>query len=331
VTQVDVLIHEASYERIAQALRERCPQVRAVTWHSDGSMSVGRQSIAAGDTSPRAGWISVDVLGAKLMDEYTQALCASGSIEWIQTINAGLDFPGYAQLAEHGITISKSGAQSIPIAEYVLAYALEHTQKFDERRAGEASKTWAPHRFGELWHANWVIVGYGHIGRNVAKRAKAFDSHITVIRRTQATDEFIDVNAPPQAILEHLPTADFVVLACPATDETRGMANAEFFAAMKPGSLLVNIARGALVDEETLMAGLDAGRPGRAVLDVFNEEPLPQSSALWTHPGVTITAHISNAGSGTRERGDELFLSNLERFLDGSGPLDPVFPAAFGF
>lgn len=325
---MDTLIHEKSYLRIAKSLGQRCPSARAVVWHDDGTLRVNGEVVTPTDVSLKTAWISTDAFGSGKMDEFADAMIDLGPIQWAQTINAGLDMPVYQRLGEHGINISKSDSQSIPIAEYVLAYALQHAQDLKFRASAQAEKAWKRHRFAELWKANWLIVGYGHIGRNVAKRAKGFDSHITVVRRTQSTDEYIDKIAPPSDLFEHLPKADFVVLACPATRETRNMANAEFFSHMKPGALLVNIARGSLVDEDALLMALEEDRPAHAVLDVFAEEPLPEDSPLWSHPKVSVTAHISNAGHGFVGRSDELFLSNLERFIAGEEPLDVVSAVA---
>ena len=103
-----------------------------------------------------------------------------------------------------------------------------------------------------------------------------------------------------------------VVLAPALTDETRNMCDAAFFAAMKPGSILVNIGRGGLVDEDALKVGLETDQPAHAVLDVFQTEPLPTDHWIWEHPKVRVTAHTSNSGQGTPGRGDDLFVANLE-------------------
>jgi phosphoglycerate dehydrogenase-like enzyme len=120
-----------------------------------------------------------------------------------------------------------------------------------------------------------------------------------------------------ESIPDALGTSDVVVLACPLTDETAGLAGSVFFAAMKPGSLLINIGRGGLVDEAALLDGLASDRPRRAVLDVFATQPLPTDSPLWTHPQVRVSAHTAASGSGTMGRGDTLFLENLHRLSEG--------------
>jgi phosphoglycerate dehydrogenase-like enzyme len=119
------------------------------------------------------------------------------------------------------------------------------------------------------------------------------------------------------------PEADVVVLACSLNDQTRELADTAFFAAMKPGSILVNVARGGVVDDRALMAALDRGKVATAILDVFDTEPLPADDPLWTHPGVRLTPHTSFAGDGVQGRWDALFLDNIGRFARGE-PLERV-------
>ncbi|MCB1743726.1 MAG: hypothetical protein KDK91_25345, partial [Gammaproteobacteria bacterium] len=265
----DIIIMHESLQRIDAALAERAPDVRAIGWSSDGKLLLDEQPIDANEIRPRAAWISFDVFAAGCLEAYARTLSRYDSLEWVQSAHAGLDHPIYKPLLERGVRLSKSGAQSIPITEYVLAYALAWFQDMGERRQAQREKRWQPHRFRELWHSNWLVVGYGHIGRGVARRAKAFDCHVTVIRRSRSKDEYADVVAPLGDLGEHLPQADVVVLACPDNEETRGLADARFFERMKPGTLLINVARGSLVDEQALLDGLQRQQPAHAVLDVF--------------------------------------------------------------
>ena len=319
---MQVLMFEKSYLRIADAFASRVPAAEPLLWREDGTVTRAGQHVDLSACAPRASWISSDLFATGKLAAFGEMLTGVETLEWVQTANAGLDHPLYVGLGRNDVLISKSGAQSIPIAEYVLAYALEHVQNLKVRRDAQAQGSWHPHRFRELWHSNWLIIGYGHIGANVAKRAKAFECTTVVARQSATADAYADKVISLSDVHAHLPNADVVVLACPATDATRGLVDMTFLGAMKADSLLVNVARGSLIDESALLASLDAGRPGRAVLDVFTTEPLPGASPLWRHPQVTVTAHISNAGDGTRMRGDELFLSNLERFAAGDRPLD---------
>ena len=108
-----------------------------------------------------------------------------------------------------------------------------------------------------------------------------------------------------------------VILACPLTEQTRGLVNADFLAAMRPDAVLVNVARGGVVNDDALLAALDHGTIGSAILDVFDPEPLPESSPFWTHENVTVTSHIAGAGAGFLARNDQLFIDQLDDYLSG--------------
>ena len=114
-----------------------------------------------------------------------------------------------------------------------------------------------------------------------------------------------------------LALADVVILACPLTEQTRGLVDADFLAAMRPDAVLVNVARGGVVNDDALLAALDHGTIGSAILDVFDPEPLPESSPFWTHENVTVTSHIAGAGAGFLARNDQLFIDQLDDYLAG--------------
>lgn len=248
------------------------------------------------------------------------------SLKVLQTFNAGLDHPGYRPIADRGVRICNSSAQAIAISEYVMAHVLDVFQPLAERRELHASRTWQRTPFREIARTNWLIFGFGPIGRAVAKRAKAFDATTTVIRRSPATSDTVDVCGTLADIDKFLPEADVIVIACPLNDETRGLADAKFFSALKPDAVLVNIARGAIIDDAAMMTALDEGKFATAVLDVFHTEPLPADDPLWAHPKIRMTSHTSFNGSGVRQRWLELFLDNLPRYVRGETLLNEVAP-----
>lgn len=319
----DVLVFEDSLPRVAGDLARR-KGVRAVCWHRDGRLTVDGATVAARGVRPEVGWISFDVFMQGQMAPFVDALAGFDHLRWVQTAHAGVDSPLYVPLARAGVRLSKSWAQSIPIAEYVLAHALHLRQDIDARREAQRMREWRYAHFGELYRSTWLLVGFGHIGRRVAERARAFGCRIATLRRSQAPDPAADEIVTRADLPTALGRTDVVVLACPQTAETTGLVDAAFVGAMREGSLLVNVARGGLVDDAALLAGLARNRPGAAVLDVFNEEPLPPEHPYWTHPRVTVTAHTSNAGEGTVDRGTEQFLENLERYLRGEAVTDEV-------
>ena len=241
----------------------------------------------------------------------------AGTLRWLQSGGAGFDAPIFRVLAEGGALICNSNAAGPAVADYVMAGVIEAFHPFARRRAQQRGRQWSRLEFRELSQTRWLVVGMGHIGRAVAERARGFGAHVTGVRRTPPGDEPADAMIGPAALASALPDSDVVVLTAPLTDETRGMADAAFLGAMKAGSVLVNVARGGLVDEAALLAALDRGRPAHAVLDVFEEEPLPAWSRFWSHPRVLMSAHCAAASPGTARRNDALFLENLDRFLAG--------------
>ena len=235
-----------------------------------------------------------------------------------------------AAIMDKGLRLTKSRAQAIAIAEYVVAHGISLLHPIAEQKAAQDAAEWRRVGFREIGSSHWVIVGYGSIGAEIAARVKAFGARITVVRRTPQPDPTADAVVAMDALPSVLPQADVVVLACALNAQTRDMADAAFFAAMKTGAILINIGRGDLVDEDALKAGLDRDQPGMAVLDVFRTEPLPANAWFWSHPKVRVTAHASNAGDGVMARGDEQFLENLRLFLDGAPLLSEAGPDEAG-
>ncbi|MYE02949.1 MAG: D-2-hydroxyacid dehydrogenase [Alphaproteobacteria bacterium] len=257
----------------------------------------------------------------------------AGTLRWLQSGAAGHDAPVFPILARGGAVICNSCAAGPAVADYVLAGVMAAFHRMHERREQQSGRLWRRVELREMADTRWLVVGMGHIGRAVAQRAKGFDAHVTGVRRSPAGDEPADAMIRPAALGSALPESDVVVLTAPLTAETRGMVDADFLDAMKAGSVLVNIARGGLVDERALLAALDRGRPAHAVLDVFEEEPLPAWSRFWSHPRVTVSAHSAGASPGAVRRNDALFLDNLERFLSGRPlrlQIDPAMLAGAG-
>jgi phosphoglycerate dehydrogenase-like enzyme len=172
-------------------------------------------------------------------------------------------------------------------------------------------------RVREVMGTRWLVIGFGAIGAGVGRIARAFGAHVTGVRRTQRDDPDADAIASLADVPSLLPQADVVVLTCPLTAETRNLAGAEFFARMKRGSVLVNIGRGGLVDEEALLSALPREAPAHAVLDVFQTEPLPAESPFWDHPQVFVTPHNSGVTDGQAARIDAAFVENLGRYVRG--------------
>jgi len=258
------------------------------------------------------------------------SLLKSNQLMWVHTGAAGLDHPIWAQLVDKGALLTTGHGQAPCIAEYVLAEVLGQFQRLSERRAEQAARRWTRLPFREIAGTRWLIVGFGAIGEGVAERAKAFGARIDGVRRSGAPSPLAERMGVLSETKSLLPDADVVVLAAPLNQETRHMADAAFFAAMKPGSVLVNVGRGDLVDEPALLAALDAGAPEHAILDVFHDEPLKDDSPFWDHPKVSLTPHASAFGSGQAARNDAMFVENLRRRLAGEAMLYEADPRDLG-
>ena len=325
-----LLIYEPALRRIEAQLAPFQGQLQLMVIGSDGTITCEGQSFDAETAQPDAGWLSADGMMGAAQRSLMVGLLKAENLKWVHTAAAGLDHPIWAQLVDKGAVLTTSHGQALCIAEYVLAEVLGHFQRLAERRAEQAAHRWTRLPFREIAGTSWLIVGFGAIGQGVAERAKAFGARIVGVRRSGAPDPLAEQMASLADVKGLLPAADVVVLATPLNPETRGMAGAAFFAAMKPGSVLVNVGRGDLVDESALLAALAAGIPEHAVLDVFHDEPLKDDSPFWDHPRVSMTPHASAFGSGEAARNDVVFVENLRRRLAGEPPLYEADPRDLG-
>lgn len=326
---MQALIMRAAYDRIAERLSEVAPDLEVVVQEPDGPVTLNGRPIDPADLRAEIHWLTLDALG-KRGHGYMDRLAASPHARWVQTVFAGVENPMFKPLARPGLTVTNSSAQAPAIAEYVTIHAFSLLHPIAEQAAEQRRHAWTRVPFREVAQTRWLIVGFGHIGREIARRAKAFGARIEVVRRGANGEGLADAVSTLADLPTRLPEADVVVLACALNDQTRDIADAAFFAAMKPGSILINIGRGGLLDEDALRVALDAGRPAHAVLDVFKTEPLPTDHWMWDHPQVRVTAHASNRGELTGVRGEALFLENLGRYVRGEPLLNPVRPEDIG-
>ena len=320
-----LLIHEASYRRLKDAI-DALPGVEPVLMGGDASLSLRDRPISLEDAAVEAAWTNNDVWFGKNGRDFAVAILKSPTIRWMQSGAAGFDNPMFGQVVQRGVRLTTSHGQAVGMADYVLWGVLDHVQRGPERRAAQAGHEWTRMTFRDLEHSHWIVIGFGAIGEGVGRRARGFGARVTGVRRNQAPHPSADAIASQAELPRLLPEADVVVLACPLTPETQGLVDGAFVAAMKPRSVLVNVGRGGLVDEQALLAGLDRGVPEHAILDVFQTEPLPADSRFWDHPRVTLTAHASGASEGQPRRNDELFLENLRRYLAGEPLLHEADP-----
>lgn len=272
---------------------------------------------------PEVGWLSVDVLRSA-DPGFIAALVASDALRFVQSAGAGHDTWHFTELLTRDVRLCTAHVNDVPIAEYVLRAVLDRFQRADRWRVGQAEHRWQHHEWREVAGSTWLVVGLGAIGTAVARRARAFGAGVIGVRRTPDGTEPVDEMVEPGALLDQLPRAEVVVLSLPGGPATRHLVDAAFLGAMRTDAVLVNVARGSVVDEDALIVALDAGRPDFAVLDVASTEPLPPGSPLWSHPRIVVTPHSASGGHGRFARGADAFAENLRRYTTGEPLLHEV-------
>ena len=239
-------------------------------------------------------------------------------------------------LAQRGILVSNSrGVQAIAMAENVIGGLLVLARKYNRTLDAQHDHRWIQNDLIEDWpwllHGKrMTIVGLGTIGMEVAKRAHAFGIGVTGIRRRtgEPKPEFVDRVLAPEQLTDALAGCDILVLSAPGVEATKRIVGREQLAMLPPAAVLVNVARGQVVDEAAMIDALRSGALGGAVLDVFEREPLPGDSPLWDLPNVVITPHSSGFRATHWDDVVELFADNLERYQRGEPLRNVVDPAA---
>jgi phosphoglycerate dehydrogenase-like enzyme len=250
-------------------------------------------------------------------------------VRWIHTIGTGVDRFPLASIGPGQVLTCSRGASAIPIAEWVLAVMLAFSKQLPESFIEEPPPRWATAELGGLHGQRLAILGLGSIGLETGRRALAFGMKVRGLRRSlrPAPADGIEVVGRATAVVED---ADHVVVATPATEETRHLVSAALLDAMKPGVHLVNIARGAIVDQQALRVALDRGHVARASLDTVEPEPLPAGHWMYSHPRVRLSPHISWSAPGSMDVLYDTFRLNLRSWLSGL-PLDGVVDATVGY
>ena len=243
----------------------------------------------------------------------------AGETAWIQTLSSGADFYDLDLIRQMGAVLTTvSGVHARPIAEHVLAAMLYFERDLRRIREQQRRREWQRFAPGELGGQTLGIVGVGSIGGRVAELGAAFGMNVLGQRRNPSKDHHaVDEMFGPDALHDLLGRSDYVVLACPLTEETRGLLGAPEFSSMRRDATLVNVARGEVVDQQALETALRTGYLGGAALDVAETEPLPSESPLWELSNVLITPHMAGGSPAFPQRCADLFAENYERFVAG--------------
>jgi phosphoglycerate dehydrogenase-like enzyme len=250
---------------------------------------------------------------------FRRVLESAPRLRWLHSSSAGVERLLDSELRRRGLIFTSSaGVYAIPIAEWVLHMLLMIVKRGAEMIDRQRDRQWhdAP-GFEELTGKTVTILGAGGIGIEVAKRAAAFDMRVWGINRSGRDIPHVERVISGDGWRDALPETDFLVITAPLTPATRGMIGARELDLLPSHAWLINVARGAIVDEPALVESLQAGRIGGAALDVFVEEPLPAGSPLWTLPNVLIAPHHSGSSPRSGDRMLDRFIDNLRRFTAG--------------
>ena len=264
----------------------------------------------------------------QLMDAFNEALVASKTCNWLHVASSGMNPSAYADavLARGGTITTSTGSNAEPVAQTGFTGLMMMARGFTTYIPGQQKKEWQPLRGAalpnDLRGQTLVLIGVGAVGKNIAGYAKAFGLKVIGVRRTpMQPGDPVDEMVHPSKLKEVLPRADWIIIACPLTSETRNLLDAEAFKLIKKGAGLVNIGRGEVMDEEAFVDAIKSGRMRGAHLDAHQQEPLPKDSPMWDLPNVIVTPHNASASNGNEARSARMFIDNFGRRAGG----EPMF------
>lgn len=304
---------------------ELAPKIAAILGH-EGYKRVTAQQMHEGMEDADFCFVSRDITASSTKHHIipeTQyvydALRASKALKWVHIHSAGVDRQIFLDLMARGVTVtSSSGASAGVVAQTALTGLMSLARRFPQLAAAQRAHAWEPFfKVGlppELEGQTATIVGWGPIGQKLAAWLKAIGLHIIVVRQS-ATSTIPETRVVSfEGFNAILPETDWLVLACPLTAQTTNLVSAHALGLMKASAHIINISRGAVIDEPAMIDALNNGRLAGAYLDVFAQEPLPKESPLWDMPNVIATPHTAGFSDAILQRMAEIFLENLAHY-----------------
>jgi phosphoglycerate dehydrogenase-like enzyme len=258
------------------------------------------------------------LIGDSYTPEFKEQLLKIPSLRWVHTENAGIDSPFYQQLVHKGIILTRSaGANAPEVAEFVFALILNEIKQLEKLKRNQCEHRWERIKLDGLNGQTILILGLGEIGGRVARIADAFGMHVLGIRRAADAVHGVTEQGTPVNLHSFLSRADIIVLSLPLTSETKHLLGESEFLAMKETALLINIARGDIINTAAMKAWLRKRPSFKACLDVLPEEPWPANDELWDFENVFLTPHTAWSSPAYRIRAGKMWLENLQRYTDG--------------
>ena len=250
-----------------------------------------------------------------------QVLPLCPNLRWVHSKSAGIENILFPELVEREITLTNArGVLASSLAEFALTGMLYFAKDLARMNRQKAMHTWEQFDVEELRGKTLGIFGYGSIGRQTAKRAKAFEMRVVAVRRSRdKTDgsEYLDEVFIGEERSKLFEQADFLLVSSALTEETRGAIGEKEISLMKKSAVILNLGRGPVIEEGALLRALKDGRIRAAVLDVFDVEPLPAHSALWSLPNVLLSPHTADHTATWKEESMACFLENFQRYAEG--------------
>jgi phosphoglycerate dehydrogenase-like enzyme len=306
------------------------PRIAAAVPSGGLSFVTAERAIAGGETcDAEVAFMTREVTGKSSKNNPTPelrdfeiVLRRAPKLRWLQIHPAGAERPIYRELRDRGVKVTTaSGATAVTVSHSVLGAVIALNRRFPLLADAQRQHAWEP-RIGDraprdLKGQCAVVVGLGPIGRNISTLLKALDMRVVGVRRSSEPVVPCDQTIAYDRLAEVLPEADWLILCCPASPLTRGIADAVALAAMPVGAHFINVARGEIAVESDVIAALASGHLAGAYLDVFEREPLDPASPLWDMPNVLVSPHTASHSLGQNEAILEIFLDNLARWRDG--------------
>ncbi len=311
---MQLIVSEAVAEAVQARILEVGQSVELLTVTRDGETEA---ELGEAEALLRAGLSS---------EGYERVLEMAPRLRWVHTESAGVEQLLNDTIRSRDIVLTNSaGVHAIPIAEWVLYALLAIVKNGRHMLEAQQARRWDTSvAADELTGKTLTILGIGGIGQAVAKRAAAFDMRVWGVNRSGRPVEGIERLVSTERWHDLLPKTDFLLVTVPLTAKTRHMVDAHAFELLPSSAWVVNVARGAVIDEAAMIAALQNGTVAGAALDTFEEEPLPSDSPLWAMPNVIISPHHSGSSPRTTERVVDLFIENLRRFVHGEELLNVV-------
>lgn len=276
---------------------------------------------ADGDLGAAAG--AEAAIGGPNPERFRAILAAAPGLRWFHSLAAGVERV-VPELGTHPdlVLTNNSGAYDLPIAEHVIATIFAAAKRLPASFAAQGKHAWHEDpRSSDVRGSTLVILGLGSIGGELAGLARSLGMRVIGVRRSGG-----DGAVTPDRLADVAAEADYLAVCAPLTESTRGLVDAAVLARMKPTAWVINISRGAIIDEEALLSALRERRIGGAALDAWWTEPLPKDSEWWDLPTVIVTPHTSFSSPSVRDRSLALIRENLRRFKAGEPLLNRVDP-----